>query len=213
MAGQIWSVSADGGYLYADELSDYLRIQVQPLCKFRQFADAEDGTQKGVGAGEVFNWDIISNVARQGRRLQETTPVPETSFTVSQGTLTVTEWGQSVPYTGKLEALAKHKVQNIIDKALKHDARKCFDIECFLQFKNTSLRVAPASGTSLTAITVTTNSATTETNNVAMGTGHVKAVSDAMKERNIPPYENDAYFCISHPTSFRTFKNSMEGIH
>lgn len=61
-----------------------------------QFCDAEDGTQKGVGAGETFTWDIISNVARQGRRLQETQPMPETSFTVSQGSLTVTEWGQSV---------------------------------------------------------------------------------------------------------------------
>ena len=96
MATQLWSVAADGGYLYSDEMSDFLRIQVQPLTKFRQFADAEDGTQKGLGAGETFVWDIISNVARQGRRLSETSPIPETSFTVSQGTLTATEWGQSV---------------------------------------------------------------------------------------------------------------------
>lgn len=213
MAGQMWAVAADGGYLYSDELSDYLRMQVQPLTKFRQFCDAEDGTQKGVGAGETFTWDIISNVARQGRRLQENQPMPETSFTVSQGSLTVTEWGQSVPYTGKLELLAKHKVQNIIDKALKHDARKCYDIEAFSQFNLTPIRVAPLSGTSTTAITLTTNSATTETNNVELGTGHVKAISDAMKERNVPAYEGDAYFCISHPTTYRTMKNSLEDLN
>jgi len=45
MAGQIWSEPAEGGYLYADELSTILRSQVQPLTKFRQFADARDGTQ------------------------------------------------------------------------------------------------------------------------------------------------------------------------
>jgi len=213
MAGQLWAVATEGGYLYSDELSDFLRMQVQPLTMFRPFCDAEDGTMKGTGAGETFTWDIISNVARQGRRLSETDPLPETNFTVSQGSLTVQEWGQSVPYSGKLEALAKHKVQNIIDKALKHDARKCYDIEAFLQFKNTPLRVTPTSGTSTTALDLFTNGQSTTTNNVEMGTGHVKAISDTMKERNIPAYDGNSYFCISHPTTYRTFKNSMETIH
>ncbi len=213
MAGQIWSVAADGGYLYSDELSDYLRIQVQPLTKFRQFCDAEDGTQKGLGKGETFTWDIVSNTARQGRRLDELQPMPESNVTVTQGSLTITEWGQAIPYTGKLEALAKHKIQNIIDKALKHDARKAFDIEAFLQFKNTPLRVAPTSGNSTTAVTLTTNGATATTNNVALGTGHIKAMSDTAKERNIPPYEGDAYFAISHPTTYRGMKNSLESIN
>lgn len=213
MAGQLWAVAADGGYLYSDQLSEYLRMTVQPLTKFRQFCDAEDGTQKGLGRGETFTWDIVSNVARQGRRLDETSPIPETNVTISQGSLTVTEWGNSVPYSGKLEALAKIKIQGLIDKALKHDARKAFDIEAFLQFKRTPLRAAPTSGTSTTAITLTTNSATATTNNVELGTGHIKALSDAAKERNIPPYEGDSYFMISHPTTFRTMKNSLESIH
>lgn len=213
MTGQLWTVAADGGYLYSDQLSEYLRMTVQPLTKFRQFCDAEDGTQKGLGRGETFTWDIVSNVAKQGRRLSETDPIPETNVTISQGSLTVTEWGNSVPYSGKLEALAKIKIQGLIDKALKHDARKAFDIEAFLQFKKTPLRAAPASGNSTTAITLTTNSATSETNAVELGTGHIKALSDAAKERNIPPYEGDSYFMISHPTTFRTMKNSLESIH
>lgn len=213
MTGQLWSIAADGGYLYSDQLSEYLRMTVQPLTKFRQFCDAEDGTQKGLGRGETFTWDIVSNVAKQGRRLSETDPIPETNVTISQGSLTVTEWGNSVPYSGKLEALAKIKIQGLIDKALKHDARKAFDIEAFLQFKQTPLRAAPTSGTSTTAITLTTNSATATTNNVELGTGHIKALSDTAKERNIPPYEGDSYFMISHPTTFRTMKNSLESIH
>jgi hypothetical protein len=96
MAGQLWSVPTEGGYFYSDELSNYLRLQVQPLCKMRQFCDAEDGTQKGLGKGEIFTWDIVSNTARQGRRLSETQAMPETNVTVSQGSLTVTEWGQSI---------------------------------------------------------------------------------------------------------------------
>lgn len=30
-----WSVSADGGYMYADELTDTLRTALQGQCKFR----------------------------------------------------------------------------------------------------------------------------------------------------------------------------------
>lgn len=96
MTGQLWAVPSEGGYLYSAELSDYLRNVVQPLTKFRQFCDAEDGLEKGLSAGDVFNWDIVSNVSRQGRRLEETAPIPETNFTVTQGSLTLTEWGNSV---------------------------------------------------------------------------------------------------------------------
>jgi hypothetical protein len=199
--------------MYSDELSDTLRQQLQPLAKFRQLCDAEDGSEKGLHRGDRFYWNVYSNVTRQGRRLTESQPIPETGFTVAQKSLQVFEAGQAVPYTGKLSDLAKHSVVSIIDKTLKDDARKYFDIEAFLKFKSTPLRVAPSSGTSTTAITLTTNSATATTNNVELGTGHVKAIVDTMKERNIPPYAGDDYLSISHPTTYRTFKNSLEGIH
>lgn len=109
--------------------------------------------------------------------------------------------------------MAQHKIKTIIDKSLKHDARKAFDIEAYLQFKTTPLRVAPTSGTSTTAVTLTTNSATATTNNVELGTGHVKAIGDTMSERNIPPFEGDSYYALSHRTTWRTFKNSLESIH
>ncbi len=108
--------------------------------------------------------------------------------------------------------LAKHDLISIIDRTLKDDARKYFDIEAFLQFKNTPLRVAPTGGTSTTAVTLTTNSATATTNNVALRTGHTKAIVDIMKEKNIPPYLDDDYICISHPTTYRTYKNDLESV-
>ncbi len=35
MAGQLWATAADGGYMYADNLSTVLRTVLQPACKFR----------------------------------------------------------------------------------------------------------------------------------------------------------------------------------
>jgi N4-gp56 family major capsid protein len=213
MVGQTWTVPSEGGYLYSDELSNILRSQVQPLTKFRQLCDAQDGTQKGLNRGQAFNWNVYSNVGTQGRRLSENQTMPETGFTMLQHSLTVTEAGNSVPYTGKLTALAKQDVVTIIDKTLKDDARKYFDIEAFLQMKTTPLRASPASGNSATAIVLDTNGTASQTNNVAYGTGHTKAIGDTMKERNIPPYIMDDYVAISHPSTWRPFKNTLETLH
>lgn len=188
MAGQLWAVASEGGFMYSDELSDVLRQQVQPLTKFRQLCDAEDGTEKGLNRGDKFFWDVYSNVGTQGRRLDEGVPIPETGYAMIQHSLTVFEAGNSVPYTGKLLALAKHQVAAIIDKTLKDDARKYFDIEAYLQFKLTPLRAEPLGGNSATAINLDTAGVATVTNNLALGTGHIKAIVDAMKERNIPQY-------------------------
>jgi N4-gp56 family major capsid protein len=213
MTGQVWATAAEGGYLYSDELSKVLRQQVQPLTKFRQLCDAEDGTQKGLNRGDKFNWNVFSNVGTQGRRLSENQTMPETGFTMIQHQLTVTEAGNSVPYTGKLTSLAKQDVVTIIDKTLKDDARKYFDIEAYLQMKTTVLKAVPASGNSATAIELATNGTASQTNNLALGTGHVKALGDTMKERNIPPYIMDDYVSISHPSTYRGFKNSLETLH
>lgn len=211
--GQLWSVPSAGGYLYSDELSDTLRLSVQPLTKFRQFADAKDGTQKGLHAGETFTWNVISNIGTQGHKLTEDAPMPESDFTVTPKSLTVNEFGNSVPYTGLLENLAKQDVVDIIDQVLKHDARKAFDYEAWNQFNSTLLKVAPTGGNSTDSVTVVENGTTAITNNIALGKDHVKAISDEMKERNIPPYGmTDDYYSISHPSTFRAFKNDLETI-
>ncbi len=35
MASQVWAVNSLGGYMYSDNLSDELRMAVQPMTKFR----------------------------------------------------------------------------------------------------------------------------------------------------------------------------------
>jgi hypothetical protein len=36
MAGQVWAVNSLGGFMYSRQLSNVLRMAVQPLVKFRQ---------------------------------------------------------------------------------------------------------------------------------------------------------------------------------
>lgn len=213
MAGQLWAVNSLGGYMYSLELSNVLRTAVQPLCKFRQFCDAKDFTDKGLNKGQLFTWDVYNDVATQGTTLTETTTMPETNFTIAQGTGTVLELGNSVPYTGMLDNLSKHPVQEIINKVLKNDCKKALDTQAYNQFNATLLRVVPTGGTSTSAVTLTTNGTATLTNSVAMGKNHIKTIVDTMKERNIPPYMGDEYFGIARPTTWRSVKNDLEGVY
>jgi N4-gp56 family major capsid protein len=213
MAGQLWVTNSTGGYMSAQRLSKVLRYAVQPMVKFRQFADVKDAAAQGKGKGDTFHWNIYSDVATQGTTLAETATMPETNFTISQGTMTIGEFGNSVPYTGKLDDLSEHPVREIIQKVLKNDAKKAFDVAAQAQFNLTPLRVVPTAGTDTAAVTLTTNGTATLTNNIVMGKEHVKTITDLMKERNIPAYVNDDYMVLGHPTTFRGVKNDLENVY
>ena len=213
MAGQVWVTNSLGGYMSSKNLSKTLRMALQPLVKFRQFADIKDAAMQGKSKGDTFHWNVYGDVATAGTTLVETTVMPETNFTITQGTMTITEYGNSVPYTGKLDDLSEHPVKEIINKVLKNDAKKAFDVAAEAQFALTPLTVVPTAGTATDAVTLTTNGTATLTNNVALGKNHVKAIVDLMKERNITPYQADDYFSIGHPSTFRTLKNELESVH
>jgi len=212
MAGQVWSVNSSGGYMYALNLSRQLRMAVQPIVKFRQFCDVKDAAHQGLHRGDTFHWNVFSDVGTQGSTLTETNTIPETSFTIAQGTMTITEAGNSVPWTGKLDDLSEQPVAEVIRKVLKTDAKKAFDNLASAEFNKAALRVAPTGGTSATVVSLTTNSVCTITNSIALGSAHVKSIVDVMKERNIPAYTGDDYYAIAWPTTFRAFKDDIESL-
>ena len=213
MAGQVWAVNTLGGYFYSRQLSNVLRMNVQPLTKFRQFADVHDAAQQGKKKGNTFTWDVVSDVSQVGQVLIETNTMPETNLTITQGTLTITEAGNSIPYSGFLDNLSKYPVEDIIKKGLKNDTVKTLDRMVWAQFNQALIRVIPVGGNSAVAVTVYTSGTVTGTNSVAYSNAHAKAIVDAMKERNIPAYIADDYYALSWPTTLRTFKNALEGIH
>jgi N4-gp56 family major capsid protein len=213
MAGQIWSQNTAGGYFYSKQLSDVLRNDVQPLVKFRQFCDVLDQGQQGKHRGQTFTWDVVSDLATPGGVLTETNTMPETGFTVSQGTLTVTELGNAVPFTGLLQDLSKFKVEDIVKKSLKNDAVKAFDRLAWAQFNATPLRAIASSGTDTAAVTLYENGTVTGTNSVAFNNAHLKSIVDTMKTRNIPAFLGDDYYAIASPLALRTLKNNLETLH
>lgn len=210
--GQVWGTAASGGYMYSDELSDVLRTAVQPLVRWRQFCDTEDASQKGLHRGQYFYWNVFADVATQGGTLVETNTIPETNFTITQGTLTITERANSIPFTEKLDNFSKQPVTRIIQQVLKNDCRKVMDQGAYNQFNATLLVACPTGGTSTTAVSISTTGTSSSTSSVALGKTQHRGIVDAMKERNIPAYSGDDYMAIAHPTTWRALMNDLESV-
>jgi hypothetical protein len=101
MAGQIWAVPDEGGYMYSPNLSEYLRVQNLPIVKWRQLCDVKENDADGqplVGKnrGDRWYWNVYSKVALKGRALLETEVMPATGFSVQQLSGSMTEYGNSV---------------------------------------------------------------------------------------------------------------------
>src|ERR1700746_565363 len=99
--------------------------------------------------------------------------------------------GTNRPYTGLLDNLSKHPVQEIINKVLKNDAKTALDGYAWAQFNATLLKVVAGAasgtqGTDTSAVVLTTNGTATYTNSVNLHKNHIKSIVDVMKERNIP---------------------------
>lgn len=206
----------NSSYFESINLSRELRTSVVPSLRFRQFADVKDPDHNQRHRGATFHWNVYSNITADSglatRSLSETNVMPTGDYAITQGTLTITEYGLSVPYTGKFDDLSEHPVKDLIHNLLKRDCKIALDNAAAAQFNATPLRVVPTGGTDTSAVTLTTDGTATITNNVAMGKEHVKTIVDTMKERNIPAYTDDDYYSIALPTTYRNLVDDLEDV-
>jgi hypothetical protein len=210
MAGQLFAVNSLGGFYTAAKLSKELRMGVRSTSKFRQFADVRDAWSKVTRQGQTFNWDVVPMMSRGNRALSETSTIPQGNHTVVQGTLTMSERGNSVPYSDFLESLAEVSVRQPLMKILKYDA--LCDIDCLVhaEFNKTPMRVAAtATGD---AVTLTTNSTATLTVSQQISKTNFKSVIDLMKGRDVPFYTDSDYYMIARPGGLRGLKDGLESV-
>lgn len=192
MAGQIWATSSLGSVMAQPYLSDRLRHVAQPMFRFRQFADVKEAI--GRGRGESFLFDKSGNVATQGGTLVETDTIPQTQYATTQGTAVITEYGNSVPWTGKVEALVQFQLPAIVEQKLRDDMVKVLESACANQFVATEL-VAVCTATN--GVAFTTNGTATATATGNLTAENTRKIVDYMKKKHIPKYDGRNYMCIA----------------
>lgn len=205
--------SAQGGYFTNPRLSKTLRYALTPLMKFRQFADIKEGWGKQVG--EKLLYDKISRISTAGGTLIETNVMPEHQFSIGQGTITLSEFGNSVPFTGKLEALSEFNVNDPTQRVLRDDMASILDKACGLRFKQTRRKYIP-----LTSVTGSFQSRATDSTIASAAAGgtmkynvkvwHIKEIIDNLRGRNVPTYDGQDYVGLFSVTALRSLSDDSD---
>lgn len=210
MAGQNWV--DQGGYYTNGILSKKVREQGQTRCKFRQFCTVKEAF--GQNKGDVVNFDKFTNITTEGGTLVETNTMPEATVTIYQGTLTVTEYGNSIPYTGKVKALSEIKLTPRFKTALRNDQVKVLDKAVETQMDSCGYRYVPGTADGVGAFT--TNGTATNTATTNMGKLHLENCADKLEELNAPyvseTKDGDYYMSIMSIKAHRGIHDSLEAV-
>jgi N4-gp56 family major capsid protein len=152
-------------------------------------------------------YDKISNIATAGGSLTETSTIPKTNYTIIQDSLTITEFGNSIPFTLKGQTLAEVDVPASVRTVLMNDMSKVLDSQAALQYKASDY-IAVASDTATTVFTSDSTVSVTATAN--MSDKNVRDVIDRMKILNIPRHSDGNYVCIASTNSVRGLYDFFE---
>ena len=148
MAGQNWSIAADGGHFANPALSSKLRYANTSQYVFRQFTRPEPGF--GKQRGESIDFDKITMAETSGGQIGEFQDIPETKFAIVKDNLQVTEWGNSIPWTGKLETLSEFNPQQPVQKVIMNDEKLVLDNAVATEMKTSKLCYIPTGASSQT---------------------------------------------------------------
>ncbi len=205
MSQQIFATNSLGGFFTNNQLSSQVRYLAQTMQRFRQFTDMEPAA--GAGRGSKVFFDKISNISTAGGTLVETDTIPKRNFTITQGTLTLTEYGNSIPFTQKLKTLAEMQVPETIRTVLTNDMKVVLDSAAATQFK-TNDYVATITNTATT--TFATAGTATATAGANMSDKNVRDIIDTMKTLLIPKRADDNYVCVASTNSIRGLYDFFE---
>lgn len=205
MAQQLFATNSLGGFLTNNTLSKQLRYKAQTAQRFRQFCDLEN--YAGANRGNKVFFDKISNISTSGGTLTETDTIPKRNFTILQGTLTITEYGNSIPFTQKLQKLADTDISESIRTVLMNDMKVVMDSAAASQFM-TNDYIATITNTATT--TFGSSGTKLATAGANMSDKNVRDIVDKMKLLNIPTRDNDEYVCVASTNSIRGLYDFFE---
>lgn len=161
----------------------------------------------GSGRGSKVFFDKISNISTAGGTLTETDTIPKRNFTITQGTLTLTEYGNSIPFTQKVKTLSEMSVPDAIRTVLTNDMKVVLDSAAATQF-TTNDYIATITNTATTTFGSSGTALATATGN--MSDKNVRDIVDRMKTLFIPKYDGENYVCIASTNSIRGLYDFFE---
>jgi len=207
MPTQLFGTNSLGGYFTNNELSLQLRIKAQPLKRFRQFVQIKGA--KGARRGNKVYFDKLQPVAAAASTsgLAETATIPETNFTINQGTLTIQEYANAIAFTNQLVALSELDIDNSVVQTLMNDMAITLDSVAAAQFKASDLTYVCSASNS---VNLGTNGTFTSTASSNLNGTNWRYICDDMRKKNIPFYDGQSYVVICSVNALSGFFNDVQ---
>lgn len=193
MAQFTWQFDAPSGVYKNHAMSEQLRFAAIAETKFMQFVTPESGYGKKRGESVTISRVSRLTVPTSGV-LNENISIPEDVLTLTTASITVVEWGRSVPYTSLSNDLSEFNVENIVQRALKDQMKVTLDNAAAAGFKTAKIKVEM---TGVSSVNFDTNGTASQTSLANLNMYGVEQIRDYMYSTlNVPPYEGDDYVCL-----------------
>ena len=139
--------------------------------------------------------------------LAETATIPETNFTINQGTLTILEYANAIAFTNQLVALSELDIDNSVVQSLMNDMAITLDSVAGKQFQSADLKYVCSLSNSVNVTTAGTASSTASSN---LNGTNWRAICDDMRKKNIPFYDGQSYVVVCSVNALSGFFNDTQ---
>jgi hypothetical protein len=190
------SVGSFGAYKAAinvDELTEMVRHSPEPLRAFAALAIPPTGKNLGYKRGDTVKYVFYDNISNAGGELNENDTVPEASVTPISSTYTLSEYGNSVKLTAKLEKLSRLEVENDVLHALMKDLRSLENTQAYNAFKGTYWKAVFNS----VADEFVMDNTPTATANQDINLANLRFLRRKMRGNDIPPFDGENFVFVS----------------
>jgi len=186
-------------------------VQAQPIMRFRQFTERDENF--GANRGNTLLFDKNFNVDTEGGPLNENQPFPKTGYRTKQGSVVATEYGNSIPYTEKLERLSKFNLSDNTHRAIINDMAKTMNRAAHAPWPSTKIYYTPKGTTTPSFYwKVQTGNVTDQAATRSIGVTDLIAMREALASgvyittfsavattataSPVPPYDDDGNYMI-----------------
>jgi N4-gp56 family major capsid protein len=204
-----WDFDAPTGVFKNNQLSSELYETALENSVAMPYVDVEQSF--GKNKGDTFNITRFTHIAEPtSAALGELQPIPEVSISLSTSAITVGEYGIAVPYTTKLEMLARYNIENAVQRTLMEQKRLVLDSLALTQFKSTNVKYVP---TAATTGSITYNGTASGTAVADLSYFHIEDISqNGYDDLRIPYWDGDMYMGIFRSKTVTSIRRDSQFI-
>lgn len=203
MANFTWSFDAPTGTYKQNALSKRLYVAAVEESVFMDHVQPVEGF--GRKQGENVTLTRVRNIAEPtDGKLVEGVRIPEDAYSLATTSITVSEYGRSVPFTSLSEDLSFFDIENSIQRKIKDQMRLTMDTASAVAFRSGQIKYAL---TGEATNNIATNGTFGATSSANMNLFHVEEIRDYMFDTLfVPPVAGDDYMAIFRTLGLRGIK-------